>query len=181
MEIIRTVDESIGQELEALVSQIVVAVQNPDTDNSKGFGGVSSLMLWGSMFINAEHYASLYQVVECLVHEVTHCVLFGYSAETPLVHNPAHERYPSPLRSDPRPMDGIYHATLVSARIVLFTQQLLDKVELDQQQSASTQQTLSNYRGMFSDGAQVIREHGQLSTTGQTFLDTATSLLAAPT
>jgi hypothetical protein len=35
----------------------------------------------------------------------------------PLVENEVEELYPSPLRSDPRPIDGVVYATYVTARM----------------------------------------------------------------
>jgi HEXXH motif-containing protein len=178
IEIIRDVDESICREIESLVSRIVVAVRNPDIQNNKGFGGASSLMVWGAIFINAGRYSTLYQVVEFLVHEVTHCVLFGFSAKTSLVQNSPHETYPSPLRKEPRPMDGVYHATMVCARIVLFTQRLLDSGRLNRSQVACAERTVSNNLAAFRDGTSVIKRYGKLSAMGHELLGNAKSLVA---
>ncbi len=52
-----------------------------------------------------------------LLHETAHQLLFGLSLDQPVVENDVEERYASPLRPDPRPMDGIFHATFVCARM----------------------------------------------------------------
>jgi hypothetical protein len=51
-------------------------------------------------------------MVQMLAHESSHNLLFGFSADESLVENSPEELFPSPLRMDPRPMDGICHATL---------------------------------------------------------------------
>ena len=47
------------------------------------------------------------------------------------VLNPDWERFPSPLREDPRPMDGIYHATFVVTHALCSCYVCLHQVVLD--------------------------------------------------
>lgn len=177
MEIVQKIDPSIGEEVDELISRIIVAISSKNKTDSRGFGGVSSFMLWGAIFINANNYFTVSQVVEFLVHEVTHTVLFGYSAENPLVLNNASEDYPSPLRDDLRPMDGIYHATLVSARIALFVRQWVDSGHINFSDIDWAEQTFKNNCNAFVDGLIVVRNHGQLSVLAWDLLKRAESRL----
>ena len=43
-------------------------------------------------------------MIDLLVHESSHVLLFGVAAEEPLTRNPGTERYASPVRRDPRPI-----------------------------------------------------------------------------
>ena len=117
--LVRAVAPEIHREMEAFWSRIYVGVANPDSSGAR-FGGVTSLVLWGGTFANADSYDSDLKAAEFMVHEVTHALLFAVACDEPLVLNAAEELFDSPLRKDPRPMDGIFHATLVCARITEF-------------------------------------------------------------
>lgn len=104
--------------LEALVCEIYIA-----EGRGVGFGGVTSFMVWGGVFINANHYSDKHAVVEALVHELTHCALFAINSQNRLIMNSPDESYPSALRGTNRPMDGVFHAFLVCANVTLFMDQ----------------------------------------------------------
>lgn len=57
--------------------------------------------------------------VEHTVHETAHTYLNCLMASDPIVLNSADDRFPSPLRTDLRPMYAVYHATFVAARMAL--------------------------------------------------------------
>ena len=64
-------------------------------------------------------------MVQALAHESAHLLLFGMCADGPLLENANDDhRYSSPLRTDSRPMDGIVHATFVTARMCCALSQL---------------------------------------------------------
>ncbi len=165
LDIVRLEDPSIAEEIDELISRIIVAERNSDGVNSKGFGGVTSLMVWGAMFVNANHYSTLPLVVTFLVHEVTHAVLFGdnYGTAVSLVQNPAEDSFPSPLRSDLRPMDGIFHATLVCARVALFLRQWVDNGRINSKYVEWANLQWKFNSEAFSNGLGTIRKHGCLS------------------
>ena len=175
IEIIRTVDNNIYREIDALLLQVIITVHNEQSKSVRPYAGGSSFMTWGAIFINAKLYRSLYQVVEFYVHELTHCVLFGYSCNEPLVLNPTSESYQSPLRTDPRPMDGIYHATLVCARLALFMKKWADISAIDDKHWLEQQQTI--YLQRFFDGTSVIKKYARLSTRGSHIFKEAESCL----
>jgi len=102
-------------EIAAIVHQIVIAGIDPDKRYQ--FDGGSHYQLWGALFVNGHYHPDRVAVAEVLTHESAHSLLFGFCTERPLVDNDDEARFKSPLRYDPRPMDGIYHATFVSARM----------------------------------------------------------------
>ncbi|MBL6431916.1 MAG: hypothetical protein HPM95_15385 [Alphaproteobacteria bacterium] len=63
------------------------------------------------------------------MHEAAHGTLFAMSPVEFYVFNPENERYSSPLRLDPRPLDGIYHATFVLARMHIAMRELVALAE----------------------------------------------------
>jgi len=142
------------------------------------FDGASHYQFWGLLFLNPRHHRTPLAVAEVLAHEAGHSLLFGLTVDEPLVLNPDHELYPSPLRVDPRPMDGIYHATFVSARMAwameaLAVSGLLTAAEREAAFAAAAQD-----RNNFARGDAVVAAHGRLSATGQAVLDNARAWIA---
>lgn len=90
------------------------------------FNGASTFFLWGGVLINADVRRTAISMTDLLVHESSHVLLYGLSAEGALTHNTGRERYASPLRSDPRPIDGIFHACFVATRVHLAMGRLLE-------------------------------------------------------
>jgi HEXXH motif-containing protein len=109
-------DPGLAAEIRALVLEIILAAatENPKTMT---FDGASAFMLWGAIMINANRRDGAVGMVQMLAHESAHDLLFGLCATEPLVENAPDELFLSPLRIDPRPMEGIYHATFVTARM----------------------------------------------------------------
>jgi hypothetical protein len=108
----------------AIVSPQVLLARSA-APSGGGFGGASSFCLWGCLALNAEALVDPWDGFVNLVHESAHGLLFAHARRQPLVLNPPEERYASPLRSDQRPMDGIFHAAFVSAREIWALRQAL--------------------------------------------------------
>jgi HEXXH motif-containing protein len=89
------------------------------------------------------------------------------------VHNDDAERYPSPLRDDPRPLDGILHAGYVTARMHWATQALLDRGSLDTRACDEARRWLDIDSTNFADADTVVRRHGRLSATGEAVIASA--------
>lgn len=113
--LIEAADAALASEIRELVIEVVGASRSAHA--GRGFGGASSFMLWGSVLLNTEYYDAKLDMMAALLHETAHQLLFGLSLDQPVVENDVEERYASPLRPDPRPMDGIFHATFVCARM----------------------------------------------------------------
>ena len=94
------------------------------------FNGASTFFLWGATLINADARRSAVSMADLLVHESSHGLLFGFSAEGALTQNKGDERYTSPLRKDARPIDGIFHACFVATRVHLAMSRMLDSGRL---------------------------------------------------
>lgn len=105
-----------------------IVIAKPDSSERLALGGVSSFALWGAFAINPETHDEdgWVHYYKTIVHEAGHNVLFAFARDEPLVKNHPDEKYRSPLRSDPRPMDGIFHAAFVSARESLALDSLLE-------------------------------------------------------
>lgn len=162
---------ALAGEFEALIRQVVL-VSGAD-DLSYGFAGGSCYMLWGALFINASAYDSDVATIEAIAHESGHSLLFGLAIDEPLVLNDDRELFPSPLRNDPRPMDGIYHAAYVSARMHWAMSELLKSGKLgDEETLLATTHLDANQRNFWTGYATVIR-HARLSETARLLLASA--------
>jgi hypothetical protein len=170
MQIISRVDRSIRAEIDALLVRIYLtgASKHPD---ARRFGGVTSFMIWGGSFMNLEFYRTRWDAVQFLVHEITHGLLFGLSFDEPLILNPPSEGYPSPLRADPRPMDGLFHAALVCARLASFNQAWLESGLAQGTDREKSQQAAESNTGKFRDGLSAINQYGKLSPQARGLVD----------
>lgn len=163
---------ALAAEIRALLQEIVIASAPPGPDVNE-FDGASCFMLWGGIVLNAASRGTTLEMVQALAHESAHNLLFGFATDGPLVENDDADRFDSPLRYDPRPMDGIYHATFVTARMHHAVHTLLaaDVLEPDARTEART--ALETHTKAFESGLAVIEEHGRLTATGANALELA--------
>lgn len=165
----------LAAEFRALVREVCMVVG--DKSAPLQFDGGSSYMLWGGLFLNASSHDTDVAMVEVLAHESAHSLLFGYATEEALVKNPDEELYDSPLRTDPRPMDGIYHATYVSARMHWAMSRLLEANILDEAACRLAESAREADRRNFMAGHEVVQRYGQLTDTGRAVMQEAASYM----
>jgi len=108
----------LREEIGALINEIVLVGSRPAA-GALAFHGASSFFLWGGLVLNLARHASGVQLVEGIVHEAGHCLLHGFTRGAALTTNGADARHASPLREDPRPIEGLVHAAYVLARMHL--------------------------------------------------------------
>lgn len=161
-DMMRSAVPELHGEIDAIVRQVLLAHAPPEARFE--FDGASHYQFWGLLVLNPKHHKTPLACVEVLAHEAAHSLLFGLTVDEPLVFNPDEELYVSPLRPDPRPMDGIYHATFVSARMAWAMEQMaqtLTGMEREQAQKAAAVD-----RENFSKGLGTVKSDGYLSETG---------------
>jgi hypothetical protein len=168
---------AMAEEIEALLSEIVVAAA-PDEPGAIGFNAASSYMLWGAMLFNALAPLSRLDITQSLAHESGHSLLFGLCTDGPLVENPDDEFFSSPLRADPRPMDGVVHATYIIARMHLAVQRLLDAGVLEPDEEEAARKDLELHVRNFAIGDRTVREGGRLTEIGQRIMEDARAHIA---
>jgi HEXXH motif-containing protein len=171
MALMRSVAPELAEEFEALVREICMVVGDPAAQYQ--FDGGSSYMLWGGLFLNIESHNTDIQLLEVLAHESAHSLLFGYALDEALVLNSDEELFPSPLRVDLRPMDGIYHATYVSARMHWAMSRLLRSQTLSEVERSEVTLAMKRDAENFESGDHVIKRHGRLSQTGRSVMEAA--------
>jgi len=170
-------DPALAAEIRALISKIILAAGSDDP-KALVFDGASSFMLWGAILINANRNDGDLGMVQMLAHESAHNLLFGLSAEESLVENLPDELFPSPLRTDPRPMDGIYHATFVTARMHRAVQQLLASGKLPPPLEEKARQELATNVRLFKSGISTVQRHAKLTPLGKTLIQNATQYMS---
>jgi hypothetical protein len=166
----RAIPELAG-EIRAIINEVVIVAG--DRTKKFQFDGGSHFQLWGALFLNAEYHQTDLAVVEVLAHECAHSLLFGFCTEEPLVLNRDDELYTSPLRPDPRPMDGIYHATFVSARMHWAMSRLAASALLDEGDRQRAVEAAAKDARNFEAGHAVVAAHGRLTRTGSGLMEAA--------
>ncbi len=155
----------LAGEIRAIVRQIVIAGSDPSKKYQ--FDGGSHFQLWGALFLNGQYHPDRVAVAEVLAHESAHSLLFGFCTDEALVENDDEELFASPLRVDPRPMDGIYHATFVSARMHwAMTRLARSDLLTDEERTVASQAAAADLRN-FDAGHGVVAAHGRLTSTGR--------------
>ncbi|WP_405059115.1 HEXXH motif-containing putative peptide modification protein [Kribbella sp. NBC_01505] len=169
------VDEAIvladeaSSEIAAEVRELVTEVQfyrgpGPSLSSSRTFGTIFMALPDGT-------YDPVHYVLEHLMHEASHHQLFALMAADPMLLNPDGERYYSPIRSDPRPLYGIYHQAFVLSRLVYLWDLLADR-------GHRWAKERTNYdRGQFRSADAVLREHGRFTDAGRRVPDSCRDLV----
>lgn len=175
VELLRGVAPDLAGEVDFLARQIILARGPP---GAVIFRGASTFYLWGAIFLNPDLLTTRVGVVEALAHETAHLLLFGMTGGQPVVLNAPEERYASPLRGDPRPMEGIAHATYVLARMLLCLDLLAKSALLNGAERDEVEAKRTDNRRLYQDGARVVRQFARLDEVGACIL--ASCLAACP-
>ena len=155
----------MAAEILALLHEIIIAV-GPEDPKSLTFDGSSSYMLWGAIMLNARGQSTVLDTAQALAHESGHNVLFGLCASGPLIYNDDEESFSHPLRQDPRPMDGVFHAAYVIARMHQTLERLLQADVLTNEQREAAARDLKIQRNSFAEADAVIRQSAKLTAIG---------------
>ncbi len=149
-------------EIDTLGHQIVLA----DSAEGSRFGGAASVFLWGAVALNPSRVPDRVTLVESLAHEAAHALLFGLTRGVDLTANDPAARYASPLRADPRPMEGLVHATYVLARMCYALHALQRSARLDEVERALVRAKLAANRARYDDGLSTVTSHAVFTAEG---------------
>jgi len=162
-------DRELAAEIRGLLREIVLAV-GPISPGTMTFDGASSFMLWGAIVLNPRMHQSALDVAQALVHESGHNLLFGLCADGSLVENDDEPRYASPLRQDLRPMDGIVHATFVTARMHRSLVRLRASEVFSGDEDTQAGRLLADHRRNFAMGWEIVDRDARLTERGRTIM-----------
>lgn len=171
LELVRQALPELYGEIEAIIHQIVIVGSNPDSKYQ--VDGGSHFQLWGALFLNGHFHPDRVAVAEVLAHESAHSLLFSFCTQEALTNNDEEMTYTSPLRPDPRPMDGIYHATFVSARMHWAMTELAKFGALTAGERERALKCAEEDRLNFLSGYSVVEQHGDLTETGAALMANA--------
>lgn len=110
-----------SDELNELLCEIILAVNI----GKGGFAGGSVFDLFGAVLFNPGTRPDIAHHLMTLIHESSHLLLFARHLDDDVLLNEPETLYSSPLRRQGRPMEGIFHAMWVSARMTTFGKALL--------------------------------------------------------
>jgi len=159
-------------EIDALVCEFVPALGC--AYEGMEFDGCSSLELWGTVLVNAKLPRTDLQLCEAITHESGHNALFAMAPVNFHVKNDPEALYKSPLRRDPRPVNGIYHATFVLARMCFAMQEIAASEAAGVAMREEARQLAKSSAGLFADGYEVLEKHAQYTPEGRNIMrDTA--------
>ncbi|MEH6544703.1 MAG: HEXXH motif-containing putative peptide modification protein [Porticoccaceae bacterium] len=178
LELMQKVAPDVFAEFEQLIHQVILA-SGSRSPTAAQFDGASSYMLWGALALSVNQSKTDLEMLQALAHEAAHSVLFGLTIDELLVNNPEDDLFLSPLRDDARPMDGVYHATFVSARMYYAINSAKDSGILSKTELAECDQLLIRSRQAFLDGLGVVESKGDLSHTGKSIMDDTKNYMAS--
>ena len=169
LRIMEECDPPLAKEVGALVRMVVPAAPS-GTSTDQRFNGASTFLAWGATLLNSEIDRHPVAMVDLLVHESGHLLLFGLVEGGALTTNRPEERYSSPLRHDDRPIDGILHACFVSTRVHLAMSRLVESGALDVASvRVADEHRRQNGRSAVM-GLEVLNSHAQPTPKGQVIL-----------
>jgi hypothetical protein len=174
---IQTEIPELYAELSETIDEIVLAKGNTQKSGYT-FDGASSLQYWGAIALNAALPKTQLRLIEAIAHEAAHNTLFGLSPYDHFVFNSDSERYTSPLREDLRPLDGIFHATFVLARMHYAISRMSDSKSATETERQEAVILLQGYRAHFMAGYAVLEQHANYTTNGAIIMAQAASYMS---
>jgi len=170
---------NLHDELQSLISEIVLVAA--DDSSRAEFEGGTCFKLWGALFLNATYTPTPLELAITLAHEEGHAYLFGLCQNEMLVENCDRETYWSPIRNAKRPLEGIFHATFVSARMIdlMLTMRRDRKLSMNERQQI--EKDLRDASNTFCEGVAVIEKHARLTRTGRDVLESMTHAMSSRT
>ncbi|MEM1114175.1 MAG: HEXXH motif-containing putative peptide modification protein [Pseudomonadota bacterium] len=169
-DLLASLDAEMAAEVEHLTPLMILAAPGV-SDQGRRFGGASTFFLWGAVTLNAQIRRNPLAGIETLVHESSHQLLFGLAHGGALSENDPNSRYTSPLRPDPRPIEGIFHATFVEARLHVALSRLQESPQLPGEHIDAIQTQLAAHESAVNQGLGVLEESLLPTPHGKDVLD----------
>lgn len=172
LELLKAESPELFKEITTLLKRIMLG-SGPSEPGEYTFDGASAPGLWGAIVLNADEPEDVVDMVQTLSHESCHNLLFGYCINDRLVNNSDDERFSSPLRIDPRPLDGIFHATFVLARMYYAAATIADSPQLSPELQQKAKQEMKDRQASFYDGLSTLKTHADYTEQGKALINRA--------
>ncbi len=163
LELMQEAAPELSEETRALTFEIVLAVP---ASERRVFNGTSAFEFLGGILYNPHQMPTPIEAAINIVHEACHQLLFRLGHEELLILNPRSELHASPLREDPRPLEGIFHATVVIARMHYLLGKLLKLDRWGEEEREAISDDIAQYEKKFQDGVDVLDRHAQYGGDG---------------
>lgn len=126
----------------------------------------------GCIFFNEEIFVDKDDlfILDKIIHESAHQILLSVMIHDEVVLNSDDERYPSPLRTGLRTMNGIYHAAFVLYRIARFFNQIIKK-QNTQYSYDDLISHINKNKEQFLACYDVISKNGKLTNLGSAIIE----------
>jgi hypothetical protein len=165
MTLLARVDPAFHEEVRALLRVIVLGAP-ADADPSSHFGACSSFFLREGVLINAAQRRSPIRMLDMLIHEASHVLLFALATEQPLTTDRGETRLKSAARADLRPVDGIFHACFVATRVHLAMNRMIASGRLGPDDVREAAQRRDRNRDVAKPTLETLREHAAATPLG---------------
>ncbi len=172
LELLDAADPELAGETRTLIREVMLCAGD-SRDAAFLFDGASNPLLWGAIVINAGRPGDEVAMAQMLVHESAHNLLFGLCPDEPLLTNDREARYTSPLREDLRPLEGIYHATFVTARMHRAARRLAESGLLSAGQKKLAEAGAAANERSFAAGWETLDKNAELTGPGRAILESA--------
>lgn len=157
LEQIKEADEEFYQEVTTYVTRLKLF-------NGKGVEASSSSSVFGAIYLNLPPVNEIESVyfAEHIIHETSHLnleILHGFDK---IVLNDPNATFKSPIRKDPRPMIGVFHATFVLSRMVRLFNRISKNSTI-----ADYKKQLEVFKKQFNEGINTIEKYATLTDNGK--------------
>lgn len=157
---IQNVSPDYFEETKALVSNVLVV-------HSNRFLAGSSFTLLGLIVLVDNHDPNM--TAEYIIHEAAHQYLYNLMTHDELCSGEG--LYTAPLRKDPRPLEGIYHAAFVLARIIdFYNKALATKTTLSK---GFMEKQIDHYRLRYKGAYDLLVEKATFTDLGRDLLESS--------
>lgn len=177
LDLVSEAHPALRAEFGALVREIVLVA--PDGSSDSEFEGGTCFKLWGALFLNATCRTTPLDLAVTLAHEEGHAYLFGACRDEMLVEDSDRERYWSRIRQSKRPLEGIFHATFVSARMIDLLIILRSMSGLSIVEKNHITSELMRVSEIYDEGVKLLQKHARFTRTGRGIFTEMTLAMSA--
>ncbi len=137
----------------------------------------SSMNAFGLIYRNLNYgFEKITDTIDVFIHELAHHYLFLLNTDDQIVVN-ADDLHASPLRTDKRPLIGIYHAAFVLARVIDVLQKALDRGGIPTNEINHCLELLATHRKRFKMAMNMLDTHAQLTPLGRALINSASRIV----
>lgn len=144
---------------------------------SERFIAGSSFDIQGCILMKIKENHLLLDIIDNIIHETAHQYIFLLSTLDPLCLNDPADLYTSPLREDPRPIMGNFHALFVISRLIYALKSIKSYPKKHDIDVNTLQQYIENYEEKFNLALPSFYRDAHLTALGRRLMRSAESAI----